>query len=150
MGWSYNANICTEYFLCFKATINNKQWLNCSTDCNIICLWFIRSDRILSRFAEYDKDYCCLLPLSSIFMRSIARKLSFRGLSLRSILRIFIVNLDKVKVRIGQIYRHNGYRTKYTCRLRTEWLSTHMVRVQAHEWNSMERARVDTQIVTNT
>ena len=57
-----------------------------------------------------------------------------RQLSLRSILSSFTVNMDRVKVRIGQMDRHDGLRTKRTCRPRTKYPSTYVVRVDAHEW----------------
>ena len=83
---------------------------------------------------EYGKYYCLVL-LSYMFLRSIIRRLSLRQLSLRSIPSKFTVNLDRVKVRFGQMYRHDDLRSKYMYRLRTEYSSTYVVRVDAHEWS---------------
>ena len=75
-------------------------------------------------------------------LRSIVRRLSLRQLSLRSIPSSFTVNLDRVKVRfgqmyrhddLGQMYRHDDLRSKHMYRPRTEYSSTYVVRVDAHE-----------------
>ena len=66
-------------------------------------------------------------------LRSIVRRVSMRQLSLRSIPSSFTVNLDRVKVRIGQMYKHDGPRTKHTCRQRTEYLNIYVVRMEAHK-----------------
>ena len=45
----------------------------------------------------------------------------------------FTLNLDKVKIKIGQLHKHDGSRTKKMCRLQIEWLSKYVVGVKAHE-----------------
>ena len=64
-----------------------------------------------------------------------------RQLSLRSIPSSFTVNLDRVKVRIGQMDRHDDLGTKYTCRPRTKYLNTYVVRVDAHELSCKDLAK---------
>ena len=98
---------------------------------------------------EYGK-YCCLVLLSCMSLRGIARRVSLRQLFLRSIHSSFRVILDRVKVRTGQMYRHDGSRTKHTCRPWTEYPSTYVVRVEVHKWNSVDCARGNTQIVITT
>ena len=90
-------------------------------------------DRIFSILTEYCK-YCYLVLLLCMSLRSIARSVSLKQLSLRSIPSSFAVNLDRAKVRIGQMDRHDGFRTKHTRRPRTKYPSTYVVRVDAHEW----------------
>ena len=97
------------------------------------CSQYKGSDRIFSILIEYG-NYCCLLLLSCMSLRSIARRISLRQLSLRSIPSSFTMNLGRVKVRIGQMDRHDGLRTKHTCRPRIKHPSTDLVRVGAHEW----------------
>ena len=58
-----------------------------------------------------------------------------RQLSLRSIPSSFTVNLDRVKVRYGQMDRYDDLRSKHRYRPRTEYSSTYVVRVDAHEWS---------------
>ena len=82
---------------------------------------------------EYGKYYYLVL-LSCMSLRSIARRLSLRQLSLRSIPSSFTVNLDRVKVGFGQMYRHNDLRPKHMYRPRTKYSSTYVLRVDAHEW----------------
>ena len=98
------------------------------------------NDRIFSILIEYSK-YCCLVLLSCMSLRSIARSVSLRQLSLRSIPSSCLVNLDRVKGGIGQMDRHDGLRTKHTCRPRTKYLNTYVVRVDAHEWSCKNLAK---------
>ena len=116
--------------------------------CGYYCLTCV-FDRIFSILNEYGK-YCCLVLSSCMSLRLIVRSVSLRQVSLRSIPSSFTVNLDRVKVRIGQMYRHDGSRIKHTCRPRTEYPSICVVRVEAHEWNSVEHTRGNTQIVITT
>ena len=101
----------------------------------------IPSGRTFSILVEYGK-YCCLVLLSCISLRSIAKRVPLRQLSLRSIPSRFIVILDRVKVRIGQMDRHDGLRTNHTCRLRTKYLSTYVVRVNAHKWSCKDLVKI--------
>ena len=112
--------------------INNENRLYRSIDCIITCSRYKGSDRIFSILTEYGKYYCLVL-LSYMSLRSIVRRLSLRQLSLRSIPSSFTLNLDKVKVRFGQMYRHDDLRSKHMYRPRTEYSSTYAVRVDAHE-----------------
>ena len=124
----------------YTTIINMENWLYRSIDSSITCSRYKGSDRIFSILTEYCK-YCYLVLLSCMSLRSIARRVSLRQLSLRSIPSSFTVNLDRVKVRIGQMDRHDGLRTKYTCRPRTKYLSTYVVRVDAHELSCKDLAK---------
>ena len=53
----------------------------------------------------------------------------------KSIPSSFTVNLDRVKVRFGQMYTHNDLRSKHMYRPGTKYSSTYVVRVDAHEWS---------------
>ena len=124
----------------YTIIINDEKWLHHSIDSRITYSQYKGSDRIFSILIEYDK-YCCLVLLSCMSLRSIARRVSLRQLSLRSIPSSFTVNLDRVKVRIGQMDRHDDLRTKYTCRPRTKYLSTYVVRVDTHELSCKDLAK---------
>ena len=118
----------------YTTIINVENWLHRSIDSSITCSRCKGSDRIFNILIEYSK-YCCLVLLSCMSLRSIVRRLSLRQLSLRSIPSSFTVNLDRVKVRFGQMYRHDDLRSKHMYRPRTEYSSTYVVRVDAHEWS---------------
>ena len=116
----------------YTTIINIENRLYRSIDSSITCSQYKGSDRIFSILIEYGK-YCYLILLSYMTLRSIARRVSLRQLSLRSIPSSFIVNMDRVKVIIGQMDRHDGLRTKHTCRPPTKYPSKYMVRAEAHE-----------------
>ena len=124
----------------YTTIINDENWLHRSIDSSITCSRCKGSDRISSILIEYGK-YCCLVLLSCMSLRSIARRISLRQLSLRSFPSSFTVNLDRVKVRIGQMDRHDSLRTKDTYRQRTKYLSTYVVRVDAHKLSCKDLAK---------
>jgi len=92
---------------------NDESLLHCSTDSNIICSRCMGSEKSFCLLVEYGK-YCCLVLLSCISLRSIVRRVSLKQLSLRSIHSSFIMNLDRVKAKIGQAYGQvESDRSKY-------------------------------------
>ena len=120
--------------------INDENGLHRSTDSTITCSRYKGSDRIFSILIECVK-YFYLALVSCMSLRSIARRISLRQLSLRSFPSSFTVNLARVKVRIGQMDRHDDLRTKYTCRPRTNFQSTYVIRVDAHELSCKDLAK---------
>ena len=127
-------------FLVYTTIINIENPLYRSIDSSITCSRYKGSDRIFNILIEYSK-YCCLVLLSCMSLRSIARRVSLRQLSLRSIPSSFTVNLDRVKVRFGQMYRQDDLRSKHMYRPRTKYSSTYVVRVDAYERSCKDLAK---------
>ena len=89
----------------YAGNFDAKTLIDRSLDSNMVCSQSMGNVKFLSKLAEYGKS------CSSVFfrwrsLRSIAKRVSFRWASLRTVSSSFAVKLDRVKVTIGQMYRH--------------------------------------------